>query len=96
MALTPKLALGNKPDELKKRVDKHEKSLDFKLAAEYNGRNSVTLSMPYNEDEWVVDQLKSRFKAVGWHVEVKKYAGSQWGDDNGSTSFTVSAQADLE
>ena len=76
MALTPKLALGNKPDELKKRVDRYEKQLDIKLAAEYNGRSSVTLSMPYSEDEWVVEQLKSRFKAAGWAVEVKKYAGS--------------------
>lgn len=92
MALTPKMALGNKPDELKARVVKLEKQLDMKLMAEYNGRNSVDIHLTYNEDTWVMDQLKKKYETAGWCVTTRQYGGDQ--RDPGYTVFSVSAKTD--
>jgi hypothetical protein len=98
MAMTPKQALGNKPDALKKRVAQIELQIDAKLAKEYNGRNSVSVQLGYDEDNWVLDQLKKKYIKAGWKVGYEKRAGySDYRDSSpGYTMFSLSAETSIE
>lgn len=97
MAITPKDALGNKPDELKKKVEHHEKKIDAVLSLNFNGRNTVSYSISYSEDEWVVGQLVKKYEKAGWRVEHNKYAGDyrEYGGGASSATMTFSPKAPL-
>jgi hypothetical protein len=75
MAITPKKALGEKPERLKQEVTRLENTIDRQLSDHYDGRGSVTVSLDYNTDSWVVEELKRRYIAAGWSVAINKYAG---------------------
>jgi hypothetical protein len=75
MAITPKKALGEKPERLKQEVTRLENHIDRLLSEQYDGRGTTTVSLDYNIDSWVLDELKRRYIAAGWAVTVNRYAG---------------------
>lgn len=91
MALTPKEALGNKPENLKRQLRDLEKRVDERLAEEFDGRKAVAVYVDLGTDSWVQDQLARLYEDRGWQVERRRVEADRPGESD-SLQFVFRAQ----
>lgn len=94
MPISPKDALGNKPQVLKDLLARMATQIDEYLRRDFNGRNSVRYDILKGTDGWVLSKILKMYEDLGW--EVKEESGSDMRGDDSWHYLTFTAHVPLE
>lgn len=93
MPVTPREALGDKPAQLRRRLEELKVAVDTALKLHFDGSNTVSVNVDYNLETWIVNQILNVYRTAGWTVTHRRYDDQR---DGSYATFSFTAIVPME